>query len=44
MKAARGKALISRYRRSFFPCLQGGGAGAHGEMEREVRIFMQDER
>lgn len=28
----------------FFPCLQGGGAGAHGEMEREVRIFMQDER
>lgn len=44
MKAMREKALIFHYRSFFFHCLQGGGAGAHGEMEREVRIFMQDER
>lgn len=29
---------------TFSTVLQGGSAGAYGEVERQVRIFMQDER
>lgn len=35
---------LSFLTRNLLLSLQGGSAGAHGEMEREVRIFMQNER